>query len=286
VESRPTIQHIPNIAFSTRVGRDSNETAAETKKHIFQQNATALPFNYGRRLDSHVMSEDVFYLITEVFRLVAASEAQFLLMMESKLVRELEMTEDSQQSQHKTLTLFDLDYNKHCLDRHIRQIEHLHSFIEARDDLDWPRVSPLSDMLLKAVADRASRSLLKDFGRLLKQAREMSRRFDKGMNLLMNSAMIDESQRAIAQAERVAKLTGLAFFFIPLSFTASVFGMNFREFANNQGNTLHIWVWIATSAVVIGVAYLFLMWNSWRISERLMAPFRRRRMEAFGGHNV
>lgn len=36
-----------------------------------------------------------------------------------------------------------------------------------------------------------------------------------------------ESQKAIAKAETVSKLTALAFFFIPLSFIASPFGVNF-----------------------------------------------------------
>jgi Mg2+ and Co2+ transporter CorA len=230
VESLPTIQHIPNIAFSSRAWRHSSDNEAESEKEIFLQTATSLPFHYGQRLDTETMSEDVFYLTTEMFRLVAASEAQFLLMMESKLARELEMTANSQQSQQKTLTLFDLDYNKHCLNRHIRQIQRLCSFVEARDDLDWPRLLNTSNLEQKQRADRAARSLLRDFASLLQHAKELSRGFDKGMDLLMNSAMIDESQRAIAQARRVGKLTALAFFFIPLSFTASVFGMNFKEF--------------------------------------------------------
>ncbi len=37
---------------------------------------------------------------------------------------------------------------------------------------------------------------------------------------------IIESQKAISEAETVSKLTALAFFFVPLSFIASVFGMN------------------------------------------------------------
>lgn len=37
-----------------------------------------------------------------------------------------------------------------------------------------------------------------------------------------------ESKKAITQAEQVTKLTQLAFFFIPLTFVAGLFGMNVR----------------------------------------------------------
>ena len=43
---------------------------------------------------------------------------------------------------------------------------------------------------------------------------------------VMSTMSIIESQKAIAEAETVSKLTALAFFFIPLSFIASLFGMN------------------------------------------------------------
>lgn len=46
---------------------------------------------------------------------------------------------------------------------------------------------------------------------------------------LMASISIVESKRGIAEAESVTKLTELAFLFIPLSFSASIFGMQVKE---------------------------------------------------------
>jgi Mg2+ and Co2+ transporter CorA len=43
---------------------------------------------------------------------------------------------------------------------------------------------------------------------------------------LMGTMSIIESGKAINEAEQVTKLTQLAFFFIPLTFVAGVFGMN------------------------------------------------------------
>jgi uncharacterized membrane protein YfcA len=52
---------------------------------------------------------------------------------------------------------------------------------------------------------------------------------EKTFSALMANMQIIESRRAIEEAESVTKLTELAFFFIPLTFTASVFGMQVKE---------------------------------------------------------
>ncbi|KAK4116003.1 hypothetical protein N656DRAFT_794352 [Canariomyces notabilis] len=54
----------------------------------------------------------------------------------------------------------------------------------------------------------------------------MMRRLEGTYQVLMSSITILESEKAIEQAEVVTRVTNLAFFFIPLSFVSSVFGMN------------------------------------------------------------
>lgn len=51
------------------------------------------------------------------------------------------------------------------------------------------------------------------------------------MSLTSNMALLD-SRRSIAEAQAVTKLTELAFFFIPLTFAASLFGMQIEQFEN------------------------------------------------------
>ena len=51
-------------------------------------------------------------------------------------------------------------------------------------------------------------------------------RLNSTFQAVMSTMSIVESQKAISEAETVSKLTALAFFFIPLSFIASLFGMN------------------------------------------------------------
>ncbi|KAF2426276.1 hypothetical protein EJ08DRAFT_700032 [Tothia fuscella] len=267
----PTIQHVSAPAFRSRTQHDQDGPDTEGGKASVFQNASALASNYGRSLDCRVMALDPFYVLTEIFRFFTCTEAQFLLMMRSKLEQELDTASDSNKAVPKTWTLFDLDYNRACLNRHIRQLIQLRSFVASREDLDWPKLYSSDDECLAKHAEKTAKSLLKDIDALSIDAHALSSDFNAGMNLLMNSAMTDESQRAIAQAERVAKLTALAFFFIPLSFTATIFGMNFSEFMRPDGkNKLSIWVWVLTSFVVISIAYLFLNSHAWRLKDRLI----------------
>ena len=58
------------------------------------------------------------------------------------------------------------------------------------------------------------------------QLKGLSERSAATFNAIMATMSIVESQEAIFQAETVSKLTNLAFFFIPLTLCASIFGMN------------------------------------------------------------
>ena len=68
------------------------------------------------------------------------------------------------------------------------------------------------------------------------------------MGVMMNRAVVAESRKLIDQAESLKRLTLLATFFIPLSFTTSLFGMNFEELG--QGH-LHVWLFAVVSAPVL-----------------------------------
>lgn len=74
------------------------------------------------------------------------------------------------------------------------------------------------------------------------------------MNDIRTTAMLLESKKGIQQAQGVARLTMLPFFFIPLSFTTSFFGMNFAELGTGKYS---IWLWFAVSVPIFAVALVF-----------------------------
>ena len=73
---------------------------------------------------------------------------------------------------------------------------------------------------------------------------------DSYRSLMANMSII-ESKRGIAEAESVTKLTELAFFFIPLTFSASVFSMQVKELDTR----VSLWVWFLMALIVTMSSY-------------------------------
>lgn len=64
--------------------------------------------------------------------------------------------------------------------------------------------------------------------------------------MLMNSIAILESEKAIAQAGQMARLTFLAFIFVPMAFVSSFFSMNVPEL-----QSVPLWAWFVASTVIL-----------------------------------
>jgi len=77
-----------------------------------------------------------------------------------------------------------------------------------------------SESIAKAKLQAERLRELREEGEIVRQ------RLDGTYHALMSTMGIMENDRAIAETEIVSKLTNLAFFFIPLTLVASLFGMN------------------------------------------------------------
>ena len=66
-------------------------------------------------------------------------------------------------------------------------------------------------------------------------------------------ASIRESQRSIEEAVSVKRLTQLAFIFIPLTYSTSLFGMNIEEMT---GNGPKLWIFVLISVCISGTAFI------------------------------
>lgn len=86
----------------------------------------------------------------------------------------------------------------------------------------------------------------------LRQRIETSiRQTEKVYASLRSEISIIESRRGIAEAESISKLTELAFIFIPISFAASIFGMQVREFQVPPP----IYAFVVAALVALGISY-------------------------------
>ena len=77
-------------------------------------------------------------------------------------------------------------------------------------------------------------------------------RLEKAYAALRADMQFSESRRSITEAKTVTKLTELAFIFIPLSFTASLFSMSIHELDNG----VPVWTFIVTSLGMALLAYV------------------------------
>lgn len=210
----------------------------------FLQSGSLLHLDYGRKLDQETAITNPLYALSDILRFAATSELQFLNMLATKIAKEMDPTILVQQANP---TVANLLYSRQILESHIQRIEENIQFIEAQGSLSQSRTPK---------ADATIESVLKDFQALTSRAKSLSAQCDRGMTIIMNNATIRESQRAILQAEGVAKLTRLAFIFVPSSFTASLFGMNVKQFGT--GASVEIWLYFVITVPIMLIATLFL----------------------------
>ncbi|CAN9210768.1 unnamed protein product [Alternaria alternata] len=232
---------LPTIAYRPDLGLSAHLLAP--KKSIDRTGGPSstplLDRDYGRSLRPEIMAQDPFYALTEIFQLAASAHKQFLNMIEQKL---LEFTEESTKNLDG---LANLTYIKGVLRQQIHGIQRVRLAVDNIRSPKWPEPGE--------VGKRARTAISQDYRVLLGQAEASKEHCQESITLLQSSIAILESKKAILQAQRVAKLTFLAFVFVPMSFTTSFFGMEFPEL---QG--LHIWVWgAATLPIMVIVVALF-----------------------------
>lgn len=218
------------------------------------QSISSLSKYYGQTLDSDVLRLDAFYALTELIAFSAFSLSQYLNLIESTVDRCI-----YESDQHNThLTLADLQYAKSTLDSYLKRLHGTLSFIKARGGPKWPRVNPSKQEQL--VKD-AAQNLQEDFEHLVERTRMLSSRCSDESKLLINKSMVDEAQRSLLQAKGIARLTLLAFFFIPVSFTTSFFGMNVVELVGSNGPHVSVWTWFVVSVPVLLFAIGISRWE-------------------------
>lgn len=229
-------------------------------------NARALPsasrlhLDYGRSLRTNLMAYDPFYTLNEIFSLSATSQKQFLNLISHKLDQSTGALDNDNFD-----GLPNLRYLKKVILEQIKQIEVARTSIQNAKPPKWP-------VAADTVEQRAKGLVEQDYEHLYNDAVALNIRCQESINNLMNSMAILESKKAIQQAGRVEKLTFLALFFVPLSFTTSFFGMNVAGL-----NNVPLWVWFITSAPIFGLTiFMFFcdvvknwQWGTRVIKERL-----------------
>jgi hypothetical protein len=210
---------------------------------------------------------DPVYALTPLLRLAAASEMDLL------AVVDLAMQENDKGIANGTPTIAfsSLIYHQKILKRHIqymkatiRCITNWASSVSRSCEVQSPGPG-LGDTDRRPPTSYTGpdpthpiHSILADYEHALAYAETLLQDCVQGMSVAAHRMSIKESEKAIAEARDVTRLSRLATIFVPLTFVTSVFGMNVRELAIDDGPP--IWVWVV-STVIFGAA-------TWWILER------------------
>jgi Mg2+ and Co2+ transporter CorA len=169
------------------------------------------------------IKKEPYLIVGRILQLATLSLAKVIQVMEEDVAycQQAKATESAAASTQLKFTLALLDSLRTYITDNLSIIQ------------DQPRLHNLSTFT----------DLKKDLDYLLARTEILSNRCDAIADTLLSTMSILESQKSIEQSQQVNKLTKLAFFYIPLSFISSVFGMNVMELETNPP----IWIFFVTA---------------------------------------
>ena len=236
----PVFQHRSRMALSSVPNTvDSAITSGRKTERQLPQSIDHIHKNYGSYLKSEVMAHDAFYALNELFEFSAASIDQLLELFESNIRT---MSHDTD-----TVGTSELLVAKSLVDDYRRYVKDVLEIVGARGGPKWPRVTEPKQ---RVKADRAADQLRSRYQRLLGRCDRLSEYCASSITIIMNSETQRQTERAIEQTDRLSKLSVLAYFYIPLTFAASLYGMNFKELDPN----LSIWTYFVTATPLLFVS--------------------------------
>jgi Mg2+ and Co2+ transporter CorA len=210
-----------------------------------------------------VQAQDPFYLLYPLFQQVAFAESQMLDLVDAKIKKhEVGVISSNSigtidnETSHSQLLHFQgfLEY----------RIENLHdtlNLIRKHGGGSW---RPQSDDGFTKIIDATMNLLRQDFEYLLDRAHSLLKKIERSISLRMSLVNIDQARRSTEQNTAIFRFTIVASIYIPLSFTTSFFGMNFRELGQEGQGSLSIWVFFVFTipVFILSVLGLFVR-RSW-----------------------
>lgn len=183
----------------------------------------------------------------EVLLFSAASESQFLNMINSNLRLTRKMLGSDENS--IVAARNNLVNSLYSLQEHMKDYHEIMAFIRRQMERS-SATEPFNANHRSAVLQ-----ILADFERLVSRSELLCKECTRNISIAMNNASIAEAKRGIEQSQRLFKFTVLASVYVPLSFTASFFGMNFKEIGQGR---LSIWLYFVVSLPIFAFSALTL----------------------------
>ena len=244
IKTFPVPEHRMWASYSITTNSAGNNTKTKSSLGAIPQSLAKLSKANESGQGINLMHEDPLYALNRVFSFFVCSEAYFLSFMASQVERSSSLNKGTPDVADEEV-LSNLLHCRQLLERHEEELRHGLRTVRAR--------SSSSDAI-----QAASSCLERDLVYLTERAFTLKNRSETSISLFMNVASIGEARRSVQQNRLLFRFTVIVSIYVPLSFVASVFGMNFRQFG--QGN-LSIWIYVVVSVPVFLVSALFLFVN-------------------------
>ena len=196
--------------------------------------------------------------IQELFTFHAASELQYVNMLEQFVTNQISRAESKQVGTGMS-SILHFDYARSIL---IRHEAHIHKLFGSLDTClkGWKQHTTPSHCF----DEELKSTLWTDLDYLSTRIQNIITLCEAGRSTIMSNASIEEAKRSNEQAVLVTELTKattrLTFIFLPISFLTSIFGMNFRQLG--QG-TLSIWLWVAIALPLLACCVILVEGGSY-----------------------
>ncbi|KAF2850420.1 hypothetical protein T440DRAFT_468409, partial [Plenodomus tracheiphilus IPT5] len=212
------------------------------------QSLATLPSSLREGHDPNMMHKDPLHALNRIFSFYVCSEAYVLSFFEKQISLYAYPGQGTSEVAD-TETLSNLIHCRRLLDYHVDDLRQTLRIVQGMVPND-SRQSSTPDVI------STKSSLEIDLKYLVEKAANLRSRSETLIGLLMNVASIGEVRRSVHQNRALFRFTIIASVYVPLSFVATLFGMNFRQFG--QGD-LSIWIYFAVSVPVflISAAFLF-----------------------------
>ena len=245
VAIHPVIQYLSHVAIRSHIPPRNQQNAQNGIGSNLHQTAEHLHLDFQSTLDPELAEIDPFYAMHGLFTFAAAAESQFLNLLEQKVKAAADPMPG------KVGSIGDLKETKDILDEHARRLHNTIEVIQCRGGAHFPRAG---DERLSRKAETEAEALKTQYILLLRTTKRLSKLCMGGIDILMSDLAYREAQKGIRQGTAVLKLSLLGFFFIPLSFTTSFFGMNVIEIEHAN---VSVWLWFVVSIPVLMIAFLY-----------------------------
>ena len=258
----PLVLHIPRISIDPpepHMPSTSTPAAATTLPDpppcptLFN-----LPSQYGLTLDRDLARVDAFYAFSELMLVAARSENQLLNLLKEHIdvgLHAFHGVEDWSLGNLRYLTT-----QLHCV---IERSEEVIYLLENEAHSNWSaagRPPTTNEASTPQVQTRETtrKLLLDDYRFILRRARSITKIVDGGIAAINTEVMARDAQRSIQQGRRIGRITVLAYFFLPLAFVTSIFGMNFISFEETWKGAV---VFVTTLIGIFVPAMIMCFWD-------------------------